>query len=61
LKKGEKKLKADEKRSHRLNMLARFYNSHGKDPELLLQRALMIGVTKATAKDYVSQVVRRYP
>jgi len=42
-------------------MLARFYNSHGKDPELLLQRALMIGVTKATAKDYVSQVVRRYP
>jgi hypothetical protein len=54
-------LKADEKRSHRLNALAKLWHSSGKNEDVVMERALQIGVTKTTAKSYLDAIKRRYP
>lgn len=49
-------MKSDEKRSHRLNYLLKFYirNPHDYD---LFQRAKQMGVSDSTAKDYMRTVI----
>ncbi len=54
-------MKADEKRSHRLNMLAKLWHSSGKNEDVVINRALLMGVTKTTAKSYLESIMRRYP
>jgi hypothetical protein len=51
-------MKSDEKRSHRLNYLLRFYLSNPRDLDLYY-RAKQMGVTDSTAKDYMRTVIIR--
>ena len=49
-------MKSDEKRSHRLNYLLKYYliNPH---ENLLYERAKQMGVSDSTAKDYIRTVI----
>ncbi len=49
-------MKSDEKRSHRLNYLLRYYLSNPIETELFL-RAKQMGVSDSTAKDYIRTVI----
>ena len=49
-------MKSDEKRSHRLNSLLKYYLQNPKEKDLLL-RAKQMGVTDSTAKDYIRTVI----
>jgi hypothetical protein len=49
-------MKNDEKRSHRLNYLLRFYLRNPRDLELY-QKAKQMGVSDSTAKDYMRTVI----
>jgi hypothetical protein len=49
-------MKSDEKRSHRLNYLLKYYLMHPQENELYL-RAKQMGVTDSTAKDYIRTVI----
>ncbi len=49
-------MKSDEKRSHRLNYLLKYYLKNPKETELFL-RAKQLGVTDSTAKDYIRTVI----
>jgi len=49
-------MKSDEKRSHRLNYLLRYYLSNPTERELFL-RAKQMGVSDSTAKDYIRTVI----
>ena len=49
-------MKSDEKRSHRLNYLLKYYLSNPKEHELY-QRAKQMGVSDSTAKDYIRTVI----
>jgi hypothetical protein len=49
-------MKSDEKRSHRLNYLLKYYLSNPKETDLYL-RAKQMGVTDFTAKDYIRTVI----
>lgn len=49
-------MKSDEKRSHRLNSLLHFYFRHPRSSDVF-RRAKQMGVTDATAKDYVRTVI----
>jgi len=45
-----------EKRSHRLNYLLKIYLNN-VDEENLYERAIRMGISKLTAKDYVRKVI----
>ena len=49
-------MKSDEKRSHRLNYLLKYYLINPQENELYL-RAKQMGVTDSTAKDYIRTVI----
>ncbi len=49
-------MKNDEKRSHRLNFLLRFYLKNPRELELF-KRAKQMGVSDSTAKDYMRTVI----
>jgi len=49
-------MKSDEKRSHRLNHLLKYYLSNPKEHDLY-QRAKQLGVSDSTAKDYIRTVI----
>ena len=49
-------MKSDEKRSHRLNYLLKCYLHNPQESELYL-KAKQMGVTDATAKDYIRTVI----
>ena len=49
-------MKSDEKRSHRLNYLLKYYLTNPKECDLYL-RAKQMGVTDSTAKDYIRTVI----
>mgnify|MGYP001598216702 FL=1 len=49
-------MKSDEKRSHRLNYLLRYYLSNPKEYDLY-QKVKQMGVSDATAKDYIRTVI----
>ena len=49
-------MKNDEKRSHRLNYLLRFYLNNQRDLDLY-RRAKQMGVSDSTAKDYMRTVI----
>jgi hypothetical protein len=49
-------MKNDEKRSHRLNYLLKYYLSNPREKDLYL-RAKQMGVTDYTAKDYIRTVI----
>ena len=49
-------MKSDEKRSHRLNYLLKYYLMNPQENELYL-RAKQRGVTDSTAKDYIRTVI----
>jgi len=49
-------MKSDEKRSHRLNYLLKYYLSNPKEFDLY-QKAKQMGVTDSTAKDYIRTVI----
>ncbi|MBA4452954.1 MAG: hypothetical protein H2B05_07210 [Nitrosopumilaceae archaeon] len=49
-------MKSDEKRSHRLNSLLKYYLQNPKEKDLFL-RAKQMGVTDSTAKDYIRTVI----
>jgi hypothetical protein len=49
-------MKSDEKRSHRLNYLLKYYLKNPKETELYL-RAKQLGVADSTAKDYIRTVI----
>ena len=49
-------MKNDEKRSHRLNYLLKYYLSNPHENELYL-KAKQMGVTDSTAKDYIRTVI----
>ena len=49
-------MKSDEKRSHRLNYLLKYYLKNPKEQDLYL-RAKQMGVTDSTAKDYIRTVI----
>ncbi len=49
-------MKSDEKRSHRLNYLLKYYLKNPKETELYL-RAKQFGVADSTAKDYIRTVI----
>ena len=49
-------MKSDEKRSHRLNYLLKYYLQNPKEKDLFL-RAKQMGVTDSTAKDYIRTVI----
>ena len=49
-------MKSDEKRSHRLNYLLKFYLSNPKQLELF-NKAKQMGVSDSTAKDYMRTVI----
>ena len=54
--KKNKIMKSDEKRSHRLNYLLKYYLTNPKENDLY-QRAKQMGVTDSTAKDYIRTVI----
>ena len=49
-------MKSDEKRSHRLNYLLKYYLKNPKEQDLYL-RAKQLGVADSTAKDYIRTVI----
>lgn len=49
-------MKSEEKRSHRLNYLLKYYLSNPKEFDLY-QRAKQMGVSDSTAKDYIRTVI----
>lgn len=49
-------MKNDEKRSHRLNSLLRFYLRHPYE-SALLTRAKQMGISDSTARDYTRTVL----
>ncbi len=49
-------MKNDEKRSHRLNYLLKYYLSNPTETGLYL-KAKQMGVTDSTAKDYIRTVI----
>jgi hypothetical protein len=49
-------MKSDEKRSHRLNYLLKYYLSNPKERDLY-QKIKQMGVSDATAKDYIKTVI----
>ena len=49
-------MKSDEKRSHRLNYLLKYYLADPQENSLY-QRAKQMGVTDLTAKDYIRTVI----
>ena len=49
-------MKSDEKRSHRLNYLLKYYLKNPKENDLYL-RAKQLGVADSTAKDYIRTVI----
>ena len=49
-------MKSDEKRSHRINYLLKYYLMNPQENELYL-RAKQMGVTDSTAKDYIRTVI----
>ena len=49
-------MKSDEKRSHRLNYLLKYYLKNPKERDLYL-RAKQMGVTDSTAQDYIRTVI----
>jgi hypothetical protein len=49
-------MKSDEKRSHRLNYLLKYYLKNPRETELFL-RAKQLGVADSTAKDYIRTVI----
>jgi hypothetical protein len=49
-------MKSDEKRSHRLNYLLRFYLSNQTE-SALYQKAKQMGISDITAKDYIRTVI----
>jgi hypothetical protein len=49
-------MKSDEKRSHRLNYLLKYYLNNPKESELYLI-AKQMGVADSTAKDYIRTVI----
>jgi hypothetical protein len=49
-------MKSDEKRSHRLNYLLKYYLSNPQEINLYL-RAKQMGVSDSTAKDYIRTVI----
>ncbi|MDH3677330.1 MAG: hypothetical protein OEQ12_03405 [Nitrosopumilus sp.] len=49
-------MKSDEKRSHRLNYLLKYYLSNPKETDLYL-KAKQMGVADCTAKDYIRTVI----
>ncbi len=51
-----KVMKSDEKRSHRLNYLLKYYLTNPVENDLY-QRAKQMGVTDSTAKDYIRTVI----
>jgi len=53
-------MKADEKRSHRLILLGKIYVKSGYSDLAVINRALLIGVTKVTAQSYLDTIKRRY-
>ena len=49
-------MKSDEKRSHRLNYLLKYYLNNQNANDLYL-RAKQLGVADSTAKDYIRTVI----
>lgn len=49
-------MKSEEKRSHRLNYLLKYYLSNPQE-YALYQRAKQMGVSDSTAKDYIKTVI----
>ncbi len=49
-------MRSDEKRSHRLNCLLRFYLSNPHDAALY-RRAKQMGISDSTARDYMRTVI----
>ncbi|MDX1596185.1 MAG: hypothetical protein R3327_04525 [Nitrosopumilaceae archaeon] len=49
-------MKSDEKRSHRLNYLLKYYLKNPTEGDLY-QRAKQMGVSDSTAKDYIRTVI----
>lgn len=49
-------MKSDERRSHRLNYLLKYYLKNPKETELYL-RAKQLGVADSTARDYIRTVI----
>ncbi len=49
-------MKSDEKRSHRLNSLLKYYLNNPQENDLYL-RAKQLGVADSTAKDYIRTVI----
>ncbi len=49
-------MKSDEKRSHRLNYLLKYYLSNPQEQDLF-RRAKQMGVSDSTAKDYIRTVI----
>lgn len=49
-------MKSDEKRSHRLNYLLKYYLTDPRENSLYL-RAKQMGVSDSTAKDYIRTVI----
>jgi len=61
IKSGEIHMKADEKRFHRLRLLSQVWSKTNHDEDAVINRALLMGVTKVTAKSYLEAIKRRYP
>jgi hypothetical protein len=49
-------MKSDEKRSHRLNYLLKYYLNNQNENDLYL-RVKQLGVADSTAKDYIRTVI----
>jgi len=49
-------MKSDERRSHRLNYLLKYYLTNPKENDLYL-RAKQMGISDSTAKDYIRTVI----
>ena len=49
-------MKSDEKRSHRLNYLLKYYLTNPQESDLY-RRAKQMGVSDSTAKDYIRTVI----
>jgi len=49
-------MKSDERRSHRLNYLLKYYLANPEENDLYL-RAKQMGISDSTAKDYIRTVV----
>ena len=49
-------MKSDEKRSHRLNYLLKYYLNNPQE-NVLYQKAKQMGVSDSTARDYIKTVI----